>query len=146
MTMLHHAGLCPANMETSLRFYRDGVGLEVLRDITMDADLEPLLGRRTEKVRYIFLGSPASPQGGILELLDLGAPEFVDAPTGVGLPHRGVFLLSFQVALDEVLARLADLGLGGPPRRMKGPSGGFAATVVDPDGVTVELLGAAATA
>jgi hypothetical protein len=47
--------------------------------------------------------------------------------------------LSFHVEVAEVLARLADLGLGGTPRTMPTP-GGITATVVDPDGVTVELL------
>jgi catechol 2,3-dioxygenase-like lactoylglutathione lyase family enzyme len=139
MAMVHHAGLCPADMETSLRFYRNGIGLEVLSDFTLEADLEPLLGRQTSRVRAVFLGSPDSPQGGTLELLDLDQPEFADTPTGGGIPHRGVFLLSFQVDITDVLARLARLGLGGQPRIMKTREG-FAATVVDPDGVTVELL------
>ena len=107
MTMIHHAGLCPADIDSSLRFYRDGVGLTVLADFTMDADLEPLLGepRNTDRTR------------------------------------RGLFLLSFQVEVSEVLDRLAALGLGGPPRKMLTPKGKvIAVSVVDPDGVTVELL------
>jgi glyoxylase I family protein len=39
-----------------------------------------------------------------------------------------------------VLDRLASLGVGGEPRIMPTPGGGLAATVVDPDGVVVELL------
>ena len=31
MTMVHHTGLCPADLDASLRFYRDGIGLTVLR-------------------------------------------------------------------------------------------------------------------
>ncbi|TPG31676.1 VOC family protein [Mycolicibacterium hodleri] len=139
MTMVHHTGLCPADVEQSLRFYRDGIGMTVLADFTMDADLEPLLGRRTSHVRAVFLGTPDSPQGGTLELLDLGDAELTTEPGGSGLPHRGVFLLSFVVDVPGVLTRLADLGLGGEPRTMPSP-GGITATVVDPDGVTVELL------
>jgi catechol 2,3-dioxygenase-like lactoylglutathione lyase family enzyme len=139
MVMVDHVGLCPADMETSLRFYCNGIGLEVVSDFTLEADLEPLLGRQTNRVRAVFLGSPDSPQGGTLELLDLDQPEFADAPTGGGIPHRGVFLLSFQVDVTDVLARLAQIGLGGEPRIIKARKG-FAATVVDPDGVTVELL------
>lgn len=139
MTMVDHTGLVPADIEQSLRFYRDGIGLTVLADFTMDADLEPLLGRRTSHVRAVFVGSPDSPQGGTLELLDLGEAELRSEPMGSGTPHRGLFLLSFVVNVDDVLSRLADLGLGGPPRTMKSP-GGITATVVDPDGVTVELL------
>jgi catechol 2,3-dioxygenase-like lactoylglutathione lyase family enzyme len=139
MTMVHHTGLCPANVERSVRFYRDGIGLTVLADFTMDADLEPLLGRRTSHVRAVFLGSPDSPQGGTLELLDVGGDGIGAEPKGSGTPHRGVFLLSFVVDVADVLGRLADLGVGGVPRTMTTP-GGITATVVDPDGVTVELL------
>jgi catechol 2,3-dioxygenase-like lactoylglutathione lyase family enzyme len=126
-------------MDESLRFYRDGIGLTVLADFTMDADLEPLLGRRTSHVRAVFLGSADSPQGGTLELLDPGGAGIGEEPKGSGTPHRGVFLLSFVVDVDAVLGRLADLGIGGTPRTMA-TRGRVTATVIDPDGVTVELL------
>jgi glyoxylase I family protein len=135
---VHHAGLCPADLAASLRFYVDGLGLEVLADVTMPADLEPLLGVRTSCVRTVFLGSTAQPQVGTLELLDLGSGTA--EPPASGLPRRGLFLLSFQLPVEPSLARLAGLGLGGAPRRMAAPSGALAATVVDPDGVVVELL------
>lgn len=139
MTTVDHTGLCPADMDASLRFYRDGIGLAVLADFTMDADLEPLLGRRTSHVRAVFLGSPDSPQAGSLELLDLGGNDIRDESARSGVPQRGLFLLSFHVVVADVLGRLAELGLGGTPRTMRSP-GGITATVVDPDGVTVELL------
>ena len=138
--MVDHTGLCPANIEESLRFYRDGIGLTVVADFTMDTDLEPLLGRRTSHVRAVFLGSPDSPRGGTLELLDLGDAQPREEPRASGTPHRGLFLLSFLVDVSEVLNRLSDLRLGGEPRTMESPAG-ITATVVDPDGVTVELLG-----
>ena len=140
MTAVHHTGLCPANLELSLTFYRDGVGLDVLADFSLDADLEGLLGRRTSRVRTVFLGSNASPDSGTLELLDLGEPGFADEPQGTGTPHRGLFLLSFQTPVRDALDRLTALGLGGTPRIVTTPDGNVTATVVDPDGVTVELL------
>jgi glyoxylase I family protein len=42
--------------------------------------------------------------------------------------------------VEPTLARLADLGLGGPPRKIPTGPDSYAATVVDPDGVMVELL------
>ena len=139
MTMVDHTGLCPAAIDESLRFYRDGVGLTVLADFTMDADLEPLLGRHTRQVRAVFLGSPDSPHAGTLELLDLYDADIRCEAKGSGTPHRGVFLLSFVVDVEQVLTRLSDLGLGGRPRIMRSAHG-ISATVADPDGVTVELL------
>jgi catechol 2,3-dioxygenase-like lactoylglutathione lyase family enzyme len=140
MTILHHAGICVADIDEALRFYRDGVGLDVLVDKVIEADLESLLGVHTRRVRTVFLGSADHPDGGIVELLDLGLKNIADATAQTGLPNRGLFLLSFQVDVPGVLARLDALGLGGAPRTMPIPRGGLAATVVDPDGVMVELL------
>lgn len=136
MTGLDHVGLCAADLEVSLRFYRDGVGLEVLADFTVDADLEPLLGVATSHVRTVFVGAPDG--GGMLELIDFGEPRPESA--GPGLPHRGLFLVSFVTPVRVALDRLAALRMGGNPRIMTGPDGSMNATVVDPDGVTVELL------
>lgn len=145
MPLVHHSGLWPADLDASLRFYVDGIGLEVLSDHVLNMDMDGLLGERTESVRTIFLGSPDFPQHGILELLDLGTGKAQNAPPAAGLPTRGVFLLSFQVPVEPTLARIADLGFGGPPRKVptgKDSDGNptWAATVVDPDGIMVELL------
>lgn len=141
MTIVHHSGICPADMDASLRFYRDGIGLDVLVDTLLETDLEPLLGIATTTVRTIFLGDPENRSGGIVELLDLGSRELPQQPAQPGVPTRGLFLISLQVDVVAVLARLAELGLGGKPRTVYTPRGGLlACTVVDPDGVTVELL------
>jgi catechol 2,3-dioxygenase-like lactoylglutathione lyase family enzyme len=140
MTILHHSGVCVKDIDAALRFYRDGIGLEVLVDKVIEADLESLLGVHTRSVRTVFLGAADHPDGAIVELLDLGLQDIADAAPQPGLPNRGVFLLSFQVDVPGVLARLDDLGLGGSPRTMGTPRGDLAATVTDPDGVMVELL------
>jgi catechol 2,3-dioxygenase-like lactoylglutathione lyase family enzyme len=139
MTLLHHTALCVADVDASLRFYRDGLGLTVLADVTMDADLHPLLGVTTRSLRAIFLGAAGNRDSGIIELLDLGDADLANHERQQGLPVRGVFLLSVQVDIDAVLARLAEMGVGGTPRTMPTLSG-RAATVIDPDGVMVELL------
>lgn len=141
MTIVHHSGICPADMDASLRFYRDGIGLDVLVDTVLETDLEPLLGLRTTTVRTVFLGEAENRAGGIVELLDPGARELKDEPEQPGVPTRGLFLLSLQVDVSAVLARLAELGLGGTPRTLNTRRGDLlAATVLDPDGVTIELL------
>jgi hypothetical protein len=77
---------------------------------------------------------------GQVELVELvtGQP-LPDGAPGAGLPHRGAFLISLVVPVEETLERLAVMGLGGTPYGMPTP-GGPAAVVVDPDGVMVELL------
>lgn len=140
MTTIHHAGVCVRDMDESLRFYRDALGLTVLTDKTLEADLEMLLGVRTRSVRTVFLGDAEHTDSGIVELLDLGLSGIADNAPQSGLPARGVFLLSFQVDVPAVLSALEATGLGGTPRTMPTPGGGLAATVTDPDGVMVELL------
>jgi len=140
VTLLHHAGICVSDMADSLRFYVDGIGLTVLVDKVLEADLALLLGVHTTSVRTVFLGDPAETDAGIVELLDLGLSDISANDPQPGLPARGVFLLSVQVDVPATLQRLAALGLGGTPRTMPTPGGGLAATVVDPDGVVVELL------
>ena len=140
MTLLHHAGVCVRDLDESLRFYRDGIGLSVLADVVLDADLAPLLGVTTTSVRTVFLGAADRPDAGIVELLSLGVESVDGGAPQAGTPARGVFLLSLQVDVDAVLTRLADLGFDSTPLTMPTPGGGKAATVVDPDGVMVELL------
>lgn len=140
MTTLHHAGVCVRDMEQSLRFYCEGLGLTVLADKVLHADLESLLGVCTETVRTVFLGDGEHLDSGIIELLDVGLPDIAESQPQAGLPARGVFLLSLQVDVHDVLSRLDGLGLGGTARTMPTPGGGTAATVTDPDGVMVELL------
>jgi glyoxylase I family protein len=138
---MDHLGLCPASFEESLRFYVEGIGMEVVFDVELPMDMESFLGVKTEKVRTLFLAQPGVPGATRLELLDLYNGEAAREHVGSGLPRRGLTLISFHVSVDETLARLAALGLGGTPRRIPARKG-FAATVTDPDGVMVELVDA----
>lgn len=140
MVQLHHVGLCPADLDASVRFYRDGLGLDVLFDVELEVDLEELLGVRTSVVRTVFLGSRDDPEAGTVELLGIAGMDVASEPPASPTPHRGLYLLSFQIPVDPTLTRLAELGLGGSPRRMTARNGVRAATVTDPDGITVELL------
>jgi glyoxylase I family protein len=135
-----HVGLAPADFEESLRFYRDGLGLEVLFDVVIPFDLEPLLGFTTTDARTLFLGNPDDDVSSSVELLGV-TPSDVDkqppVPEGI---RRGLYLISFVLPVQDTLDRLASLGLGGEPHVMRPPSGNLSATVRDPDGVVVEIL------
>jgi glyoxylase I family protein len=142
---VHHSAICARDFEASLCFYRDGLGLEVMMDAEFDGDWPGLFDAPSSRLHSVFLGDPAMPDAGIVELVaftdaTLGAPERAAGP------HNGFFLLSFFVGdTDSTLARLAELGLGGEPRRIElpGPDDTVVvmATVLDPDGVLVELIG-----
>jgi len=140
---VHHSAIIVREVEESLRFWRDGIGFEVMMDMHFDGDWGTLFGAPANRLRSIFLGDPGRSDAGIVELVQFapGSRAQPAAPT----VRQGFFLLSCFVDVDHVLARLAALGLGGEPRRIAVPGGRETtvemATVVDPDGVLVELIG-----
>lgn len=144
MAMIHHSAICVRDVDASLRFWRDGLGFEVLMDLGFDGDWPTLLHAPSDRLRAVFLGDPAHPDAGIVELVELG-----EVPPGAADPHgpatSGFLLLSVICDLPAALDRLAALGLGGPPRRVE-VSGIAMAVVVDPDGVQVELVDRGAAA
>jgi glyoxylase I family protein len=138
---LHHVALCVRDADASVRFYRDGLGLDVLMDHTFDGDWPTLFEARSGTLRSVFLGDPANPDAGVVELVAFHGGVEPGPPPGP--PATGFFLLSFFVAVEDTLARLRALDLGGTPRRVEqpGPAGPVTmATVRDPDGVLVELI------
>ncbi|HWC34040.1 MAG TPA: VOC family protein [Mycobacteriales bacterium] len=139
MPPMDHIGLCPADFDASLRFYVDGIGLEVIFDVTLPGDMYDLLGVHTDKVRTCFVGDPAASGSSRLELLQLFPAAPAESPR-TGYPQRGLTLVSFVTPVQATLERLRQLGLGGEPRIMPTPAGKLSAMVVDPDGVMVELL------
>jgi len=141
--VIHHTALCVRDVDASLRFWRDGLGFQQLMDERFEGDWPTLLRGPERTLRSVFLGDPEQPTAGIVELVDLGA---VDGPPPGG--HRattGFLLVSITTPLDATLARLAELGLGGEPRRIE-VHGVAMAVVVDPDGVEVELIDTGAAA
>jgi glyoxylase I family protein len=102
-----------------------------------------LFGASTDRLRSIFLGDPATPETGIVELVLLDGTEAA-APTA-DKPVFGFFLLSLQREVDATLAVLADLGFDDGVRRIEMPAPGgkkvAMAVITAPDGVRVELIG-----
>ena len=130
---IHHAAICVADVDASMRFWRDGLGFELLMDETFEGDWKTLFGVDATKVRSVMLGDPSRSGSGIVEFVQfLGA----DVPPGFEL------LSLFVADVDEVLAKLGD---GAKElRRIEVPSPGGPVpmvTVRDPDGVLVEIIG-----
>jgi glyoxylase I family protein len=148
MLGVHHSAICTADVERSLRFWRDGLGLSQLFDHTFTGDWPELFGAKGDRLRSIFLGDPQSPDSGIVELVQLpGALEADEALPAHPAPRNGFFLLSLQRDVDETLSGLAALGFTDGVRRITMPAPGgktVAMAVINaPDGVLVELIGPA---
>ncbi|GLE51312.1 VOC family protein [Mycobacterium montefiorense] len=145
MLGVHHSAICTSDVERSLRFWRDGLGMSQLMDYHFTGNWPELFGAKTDRLRSIFLGDPEKPGSGIVELVELaGAAE---EPPGSSVPRHGFFLLSLQREVDETLYALAALGFTEGVRRIDAvaPDGKTVAMAVitAPDGVLVELIGRA---
>jgi catechol 2,3-dioxygenase-like lactoylglutathione lyase family enzyme len=137
MPAIHHTAICVRDVAASLRFWVDGLGFAVLMDELFDGDWPTLLRAPSSSLRSVFLGDPAGPASGIVELVDLGPVP--DGPGAADHAATGVLLLSVITDVEAVLERLRALELGGEPRRIEA-HGVAMAVVVDPDGVCVELI------
>jgi len=153
---LHHVGVTVGDLERSLGFYRDLLGMPVL-GVTGAEDVGAIIGVPGATARIADLDAG---DGQILELLDYGTDPRQAPPRGPDAP--GTWHASFVVAdLQGVLARLESAGhpaLGEQPVRLGGGGGGYekvpegaqighdpwegwtVAYVRDPDGAIVELL------
>jgi len=144
---VHHAAICTADVERSLRFWRDGLGFTELFDRTFSGNWPELFGAVSDQLRSIFLGDPQNPDTGIVELVVFKGAG--DAPAPASGPRHGFFLLSLQRDVDATLSSLAALGFTDGVRRVGVPAPAGAtvpmAVITAPDGVLVELIGAPAT-
>lgn len=145
MLGVHHSAICTADVERSLRFWRDGLGLTPLLDHEFTGDWPALFGANSNRLRSVLLGDPRTPDSGIVELVEF--PDAGDALPSSSAPRHGFFLLSLQRDVDETLSALAELGFTDGVRRIDVPAPAgktvAMAVVTAPDGVLVELVGAA---
>jgi catechol 2,3-dioxygenase-like lactoylglutathione lyase family enzyme len=142
---IHHAAICTADVDRSMKFWRDGLGFTELFDHTFTGEWRELFGAKTDSLRSIFLGDPQTPDTGIVELVAFEGADDASAPSR--RPRHGFFLLSLQREVEETLTTLAALGFADGVRRIRVPAPGGTtvpmAVITAPDGVLVELIGPA---
>jgi catechol 2,3-dioxygenase-like lactoylglutathione lyase family enzyme len=141
---VHHSAICTADIERSLQFWRDGLGLSVLFNHEFTGDWPELFGAQSDRLRSIFLGDPQAADSAIVELVEFDG--VAEAPASESRPPRhGFFLLSLQRDVDGTLSALAALGFTEGVRRISVPAPGGKtvdmAVITAPDGVLVELIG-----
>jgi catechol 2,3-dioxygenase-like lactoylglutathione lyase family enzyme len=69
MAHVHHSAVYAHDVDASLRFYRDGLGLQVLMNHEFEGDWHTLFDAPGNRLRSVFLGNPDSPDAGIVELV-----------------------------------------------------------------------------
>jgi catechol 2,3-dioxygenase-like lactoylglutathione lyase family enzyme len=130
--LLHHVAIFPKDLESSIRFYRDGIGLTVFADRVLEGPSRELYGWPSDKMHLIFLGDPNRPDAGCLELVD-----FIDASNDMSLPV-GSTMLAFLVDVEGTVERLRALAFTTQLRVVQ-RRGYPAAALRDPDGILIAL-------
>ncbi len=138
-----HGGITVRDMETSLRYYVDGLGLEVHLDRILDgAYLKVILDLKFDDIRAVYLRIPN--ETGFVELLEYRGIERMSAasrPCDFGSGH-----LCFYVDdVDAAHARLTAMGYRArsstPISITTGPNEGARSMYTsDPDGYWIELF------
>lgn len=137
---IDHVGITVRELERSLAFYRDLLGLRVI-EISGAQDVGQIVGIPGARVKIADLDAG---DGRVLELLEYVAGRGDDVPqrpNAAGCPH-----VALQVRdLPAVLERLARAGHDpdGAPITITGAIAFEGATVVylrDPDGAVIELV------
>ena len=138
---VHHTSRSVGDMDRSLEFYRDLLGLEVLLDTEMSGEmLEREVALADAQLRLVELGTGGET---MLELLQYHAPPARDAeelrPCDVGAHHVALTVEDIQSAYESLSA--AGVEFTCPPQEVD--AGYFAGhrTVYcyDPDHMIVEL-------
>jgi catechol 2,3-dioxygenase-like lactoylglutathione lyase family enzyme len=137
---IDHVGVTVRNLERSLTFYRDLLGLRVI-ELSGEEDIGEIVGIAGARIRAADLDVG---DGRIFELLEYVAAAGDDVPqrpNGAGCLHVALRVPD----LTKVLRRLAEAGHlpDGKPATITGAIAWEGATVVylrDPDGAIIELV------
>jgi lactoylglutathione lyase len=142
VTGFFHGGITVNDMDRSLVFYQEGLGLDQEFDRILDAPyLKAVLGLEFDHIRAVYLRIPG---GGFVELLEyVGVERMPGAsrPCDYGAGH----LCLYVDDVASVHSRLVGLGFSARSPDVvditAGPNAGARSVyMIDPDGYAVELF------
>lgn len=148
VTGFFHAGITVRDMETSLRFYRDGLRLPIYFDKLLDGDyLRTVLALDFSEIRAVYL---AIPGGGFIELLEYRGIERLPAasrPSDYGAGHLCLYVDGIDALVDRLESCGGRARSPGAVDITSGPNAGARSIyMLDPDGYCVELFQRSPTA
>jgi catechol 2,3-dioxygenase-like lactoylglutathione lyase family enzyme len=137
--VIHHTAVCVADLDASLAFYRDGLGMEVTVQGAFDGPWRQLFGGPEDRLDMVMLGDRGSPAAGTIELVSFDSDV---EPAVAPALREGFFLVSLYCDVDATLERLAALGHHDHERiELETPHGTLVmGSVRDPDGMLIELV------
>lgn len=140
---IHHVSRGVSDMDRSLTFYRDLLGMDVVLDTEMSGDmLDKEVGLAGAHIRFVLLqGQGEMPY---LELLQYYAPPGESYPLTATPADVGAHHISLIVAdIDEAYRTLSAAGVrfNYPPQEVDSGTlkGHWTAYCFDPDGLVIEL-------
>jgi catechol 2,3-dioxygenase-like lactoylglutathione lyase family enzyme len=145
---VHHAAITVKDMEKSIAFYRDGLGLNVFQDeVISGPEVDRSLMESGAKVRMVLLMDET---GNMIELLDWQSPPARQRPPEhLRFTSTGLVEVAFMVDdLEQVEKSLAGAGYSfrtpvwrfGSDLESYGGAEARIRYVEDPNGVQVELM------
>ena len=138
MIRLRHTGIVVSDLTEALQFYRDLLGLRVLKTGTEHGlYIDMVLGMPGVRVRTVKL---TTGDGSLVELLEFNSP--VSKPRDARMCDLGPSHVAFTVGnVNEEYARLSAAGVRFISRPCNSPDGyAKVAFCRDPDGTAVELV------
>jgi catechol 2,3-dioxygenase-like lactoylglutathione lyase family enzyme len=138
-----HVGVAVQDMERSLSFYRDGLGLTVVIDRVADDEyLREVNAVESTSIRIVYLSVPGTDFR--IELLEHRGAERIPIhgrPCDPGISHIGLYVDD----VEEIVRRLVAAGYQSrsaqPVTIAAGPyRGARSCFMMDPDGMLVELF------
>jgi catechol 2,3-dioxygenase-like lactoylglutathione lyase family enzyme len=135
-----HIGVCVADLEASIRFYRDLLGFNLRSELRVQGEpSNTLLRLRDVDLHAVYLER----DGMRIELLHYESPGAIGATDPRAMNQRGLTHLSLRV--DDLAATLKTLRAGGvriiDESHIDIPAFSAAAVLVcDPDGTIIELV------
>ena len=135
---LHHTGFVVKNGEESTAFYRDVVGLSLIRAYErMGTGIDQVVGYENAHLSAAILDIGG---GHILELIQYVNPRSEDRPTEERNVLGATHLALLVADIHALYARLAEKGgqVMNPPAELE--PGRIACYLQDPDGNWIELL------
>ncbi len=133
----HHPGIGVHDMEVSLRFYRDLLGLEVMSDVEFEgAVLDDITGLENAKVRIVALKCGEDE----VELFQYYKPASSSFSKDYRQCDGGIIHVALLVDnLMELYEKLKEHGVASNSKPYN-LGGGLCVYMRDPDGITIELM------
>jgi catechol 2,3-dioxygenase-like lactoylglutathione lyase family enzyme len=135
---MHHTAICVKDMDRSLAFYRDLLGMKVTIDSRISGpDIDKILSLENSEARRVYVAG----YGGRIELFQFDSPKSRPLPDDFRVCDVGITHVAFEVEnIPEIYEDLSVKGVKfhNPPLAVKGR--GMVCYLRDPDGIVLEFI------